>query len=196
MAQIVLERLRRKFGGAILETHSNFGNDTCVVQIERLVEIAEFLRDDRELQFDMPIDCTAVDFFSRRPVRFEVVYHFYSMANGHRVRVKVHVGEENPICPSLTPLWPGLNWHEREVWDLYGIRFTGHPNLKRVSDVRRIRRPSPAQRLPHGRAAAADSHAHDPRRPDAAATLARNAESTVSILDDGAPRLGRVLAMV
>lgn len=132
MAQIVLERLRRKFGGAILETHSNFGNDTCVVQIERLVEIAEFLRDDRELQFDMPIDCTAVDFFSRRPVRFEVIYHFYSMANGHRVRLKVHVGEENPVCPSLTPLWPGLNWHEREVWDLYGIRFTGHPNLKRV----------------------------------------------------------------
>ena len=132
MAQIVLDRLRRKFGAAILSTHSDLGNDTAVVERDRLVEIAEFLRDDRELQFNVPIDCTAVDFYQRREPRFEVIYHLYSLERRHRLRLKVLVSEDDPVCPSLTPVWRGMNWHERETWDMYGIRFTGHPNLKRV----------------------------------------------------------------
>jgi NADH-quinone oxidoreductase subunit C len=132
MAAIVLDRLRRRFGDAILETSSDHGNDTAVVTRERVVEIAEFLRDDPELQFDMPIDCTCVDWQGRREPRFEVIYHLYSMQRHHRVRVKMRVAEQDPTCPSLTPTWRGLNWHEREAWDMYGVRFIGHPNLKRV----------------------------------------------------------------
>ncbi len=132
MGAVVLERLRRKFGDAVLATHSQHGNDTAVVSRERLTEVAEFLRHDRELLFDMPIDCTAVDWLGRRPVRFEVIWHLYSTERKQRVRLKVQVPEEDLSCPSLTPLWPGMNWHERETWDLYGIRFAGHPNLKRV----------------------------------------------------------------
>jgi NADH-quinone oxidoreductase subunit C len=132
MAQVVLDRLRRKFGDAILETHSDLGDETAVVERDRIVEIAEFLRDDRELQFDSPIDCTAVDWHDRREPRFDVVYHLYSIRRQHRVRLKVQVPESDPSCASLTPVWRGMNWHERETWDLYGIRFTGHPNLKRV----------------------------------------------------------------
>jgi NADH-quinone oxidoreductase subunit C len=132
MAQIVIERLRRKFGEAIQATHTEHGNDTAVVDRSRLTEIAEFLRDDRELAFDMPIDCTGVDWLGRREPRFDVVYHLYSMKRHHRLRLKVQVGDADATCPSLTPLWPGMNWHERETWDLYGIRFTGHPNLKRI----------------------------------------------------------------
>ncbi len=132
MAEIVLDRLRRKFGDAILETASQHGDETAVVERDRLAEIAEFLRDDRELQFDTPIDCTAVDWYQRREPRFDVIYHLYSMRRRHRVRVKVHVPESDPSVVSLTPVWRGMNWHERETWDLYGIRFVGHPNLKRV----------------------------------------------------------------
>lgn len=132
MAQVVLDRLRRKFGDAIIETDAYLGNETAVVSRDRLTEIAEFLRDDRELQFDMPIDCTAVDWHQKREPRFEVIYHFYSIRRRHRVRIKVRVPEDDATCPSLTPIWRGLNWFEREAWDLYGIRFVGHPNLKRV----------------------------------------------------------------
>jgi len=132
MAKVVLERLRRKFGDAIVETSSELGDDCAVVAREKLGEVAEFLRDDRELAFDMPIDCTALDWFQKREVRFDVVWHLYSMTKKHRLRLKVRVAEDDPTVPSLTPVWRGMNWHERETWDMYGIRFTGHPDLKRI----------------------------------------------------------------
>lgn len=132
MSQLVLDRLRRKFGDAILETHAQHGNETAVVARERLAEIGEFLRDDRELAFDMPIDCTAVDWYQRREPRFEVTWHLYSLTKKHRVRLKVRLSEEDPTVASLTPVWRGMNWHEREAYDMYGIRFAGHPNLKRI----------------------------------------------------------------
>lgn len=132
MAQIVLDRLARKFGDAILETHSLHGNETVVVARERLVEIATFLRDDAELAFNMPIDCTCVDWLGQPGPRFEVIWHLYSITKKHRVRVKVRVTAEDAVTPSLTPVWRGMDWHEREAYDLYGIRFAGHHNLKRI----------------------------------------------------------------
>ena len=132
MAKVVLERLRRKFGDAVVETHRDNGNETAVVAGERLEEIALFLRDDPELRFDMPIDNTAVDWPSRGEPRFDVVWHLYSTTRRHRIRLKVRVSSTDPVCASLTPVWPGMNWHERETWDMYGVRFEGHENLKRV----------------------------------------------------------------
>jgi len=132
MAEIVLSRLRRKFGADVKETHSEKGNETAVVAREALADIARFLRDDPELRFDMPIDCTAVDWLGHREVRFEVIYHLYSTSKKRRVRLKIEVPGEDAWVPSLTPVWPGMNWHERETWDMYGIRFKDHPNLKRV----------------------------------------------------------------
>lgn len=132
MAKVVLNRLRRKFGDDIVDTHGEHGNETVVVRADRLFDIAQFLRDDPELQFDMPIDCTGVDWNGRREPRFDVVYHLYSTQRHHRVRIKICVSEQDPSCPSLTPVWPGMDWHERECWDMYGVRFVGHPNLKRI----------------------------------------------------------------
>jgi NADH-quinone oxidoreductase subunit C len=77
------------------------------------------------------MDLTAVDYLGE-PERFEIVYHLYSLAKNHRLRVKVRVAESDPELESLTPLWKGADWLEREVWDMYGIRFRGHPNLRRV----------------------------------------------------------------
>jgi len=132
MAQVILELLARKLGDAIVETSKELGNETAMVKRERLVDVAEFLRHDPEIALNLPIDCTCVDWLGHRVPRFDVVYHLYSVGKGHRLRIKVRVPEEDPTCPSLTPIWPGLNWHEREAWDLYGNRFVGHPNLKRI----------------------------------------------------------------
>jgi NADH-quinone oxidoreductase subunit C len=132
MSRVVLERLRRRFGDAVLETSSDLGDDLAVVARPMLAEIAEFLRDDRELAFDMPVDCTAVDWHLKREQRFDVVWRLYSTTRHHRVCLKVRVSEADPVVPSLTPVWRGMNWHERECYDMYGVRFTGHPGLKRI----------------------------------------------------------------
>jgi NADH-quinone oxidoreductase subunit C len=79
----------------------------------------------------MLTDLTCVDWLGEEP-RFEVVYHFYSVARSQRVRIKARVREESPEIASLVPLYPSANWMEREVWDLYGVRFAGHPDLRRL----------------------------------------------------------------
>jgi NADH-quinone oxidoreductase subunit C len=126
-----LARLIGALPGAVTATHARLGDATAVVEAGRLVETMRFLRDDSALAFEMLSDLCAVDYLPRVP-RFEVVYHLYSVAKNHRLRVKVQVGAEAPSVPSVVPLWPSANWMEREVWDLYGIRFEGHPDLRRI----------------------------------------------------------------
>lgn len=130
---MVLDKLKLQFGDSILETHSFRGDDTVVVPREKLIELARFLKEDAELDFNVLIDLTAVDYLKQgKPYRFEVVYHFYSIAKKYRVRVKVPLTEETPSVPTLTGLWPIANWFEREVWDMFGVRFEGHPDLRRI----------------------------------------------------------------
>jgi len=127
----VLGKLNGKFGSDIVSTHSNFGDDTALVRRERIVEILTFLRDDPELLFDFAMDLTGVDYLGEEP-RFEVVYHLYSLERKHRVRIKVRLHEDDPVIDTAVSVWPGINWYEREAWDMYGIVFRGHPNLKRI----------------------------------------------------------------
>ncbi|MGZ8428186.1 MAG: NADH-quinone oxidoreductase subunit C [Candidatus Deferrimicrobiaceae bacterium] len=127
----VLEMLVGKFGDDIVSTHSDFGDDTALVRRERIVEICTFLRDDPGLRFDFAMDLTGVDYLGEEP-RFEVVYHLYSLAKKHRVRIKTRVREEDPVIDSVIPVWAGMDWYEREAYDMYGIVFRGHPNLKRI----------------------------------------------------------------
>jgi NADH-quinone oxidoreductase subunit C len=84
------------------------------------------------LRFNFLSDVTAVDYWKQKEPRFEVVYHLYSLDRGHRLRLRVPVPENDPTVESLTPLWKGANFLEREVWDLFGIRFIGHPDLRRI----------------------------------------------------------------
>jgi NADH-quinone oxidoreductase subunit C len=127
----VLERLVGKFGDDIVSTHSDFGDDTALVRRERIVEICTFLRDDPGLRFDFAMDLTGVDYLGEEP-RFEVVYHLYSLEKKHRVRIKTRVPEEDPVIDSVIPVWAGMDWYEREAYDMYGIVFRNHPNLKRI----------------------------------------------------------------
>lgn len=128
---IVLAKLIERFGGEVVSTHSDFGDDTALVRRERIVEICAFLRDDTDCRFDFAMDLTGVDYLGETP-RFEVVYHLYSLKNRQRVRIKVRLGEEDPEIDSVVPVWPGINWYEREAYDMYGIIFRNHPNLKRI----------------------------------------------------------------
>lgn len=127
----LLRRLLDALPAAVTGTHAALGDATAIVRAEELLAVMRFLRDAPGLEFDMLTDATAVDYLGESP-RFELVYHLYSVAKNHRLRVKVRVGEERPEVDTLIPVWPSANWLEREIWDMYGIRFRGHPDLRRL----------------------------------------------------------------
>ena len=126
-----LRRLIEALPDAVLETHAHVGDATACVDPARVVEVARLLRDDSELEFEMLTDVTAVDYLGEEP-RFEMVYHFYSVARNQRLRIKARVPEEPAELDRLVGVYASANWMEREVWDLYGIRFKGHPDLRRI----------------------------------------------------------------
>ncbi|MDP9152561.1 MAG: NADH-quinone oxidoreductase subunit C [Myxococcota bacterium] len=141
MSQFVLDKLKERFAGAILETHARFGDDTALVDPSQWRAVCAFLHDDPELDFDMPIDLCGVDYPDRGKVggardgRMEVVMHLYSVSKRHRVRLKARVGDEDmegAELDSVTSIWPGMDWLEREVFDMSGVRFRGHPDLRRI----------------------------------------------------------------
>jgi len=107
------------------------GQAVVSVPRETVLDALRVLRDDPELAFDMLTDLTAVDYLPREP-RFEVVYELNSLTHHHRLRVKADVPGDDPQIASATPLWNAALWAEREVWDLFGIRFVGHPDLRRI----------------------------------------------------------------
>jgi NADH-quinone oxidoreductase subunit C len=134
VSQFVLDKLRERFGTGILEVHSLCGDDTVVVDGALWRTVGKFLRDEPSLDFDMPVDLCGVDYPGRLP-RMEVVLHLYSVPKGHRIRVKTRVGDEEmhgAELDSLVSIWPGLDWLEREVFDMSGVRFRGHPDLRRI----------------------------------------------------------------
>jgi NADH-quinone oxidoreductase subunit C len=126
-----LARLIADLPDAVRETHAALGDATAVVDPARILDVLRLLRDDSQLAFDLLSDVTAVDYLPRRP-RFEVVYHLYSLGHNQRVRIKAPVEEGDASIASVVPLYASANWMEREVWDLYGIRFEGHPDLRRL----------------------------------------------------------------
>jgi NADH-quinone oxidoreductase subunit C len=127
----VLRRLIDVLPKALLETHAQHGDATAVVDGADLLSVLSLLRDDSALEFAMLTDLTAVDYLPRVP-RFEVVYHLFSPALSQRVRIKVRVPEDAAVVPSAVALYASANWMEREVFDLYGIGFDGHPDLRRI----------------------------------------------------------------
>ena len=127
---MVLEALKDLFPNSIPEPSLEHGQAVIVVRPERLHEILAICKNDPSLDFNFLMDVVGVDFFGEKP-RFEVVYLLYSLKRKHRLRVKVRV-EEGQNLPTATDLWASADWAEREVWDMFGIRFDGHPNLKRI----------------------------------------------------------------
>jgi NADH-quinone oxidoreductase subunit C len=126
-----LDALRARFGTAVGEPVTFRGETTLAVHREAIVPLCEFLRDEEALAFDFLADLCGVDRHPAVP-RFEVVYHLYSVRRGHRLRIKVPLGEEDPVIDSVTCVWETADWHERECFDLFGIRFRNHPDLRRI----------------------------------------------------------------
>ena len=135
MSERVLTVLKEKFGDSIIETHSFLGDDTAVVAPALWKDICAFLKNEPQMGFDMLVDLCGVDYPTRETGRFEVVLHLYSTTRRHRVRIKARVGDQEgdgAELDSISEVWPGANWFEREAYDLMGITFKGHPDLRRI----------------------------------------------------------------
>lgn len=127
-----LSYIREKLGSKVLETLRPQGDDLLMMDRSGLRDSFLFLKRDERLEFDFLSDITAVDYWNKKEPRFEVVYQILSRKNRRRLRIRVPVPENDPAVESLTPLWSGANFLEREVWDLFGIRFIDHPDLRRI----------------------------------------------------------------
>jgi NADH-quinone oxidoreductase subunit C len=133
MAQNVADNLTRRFGDAIQRVGDDFGDLTVWVDRDSVHDVLAHCKRDSELQFDFCMDVTAVDYLNLGgDPRFAVVYHLYSLGTGKRVRIKAGVPESDPVVPTATDVWKSTDWFEREVYDMFGIRFEGHPNMKRI----------------------------------------------------------------
>ena len=132
-AAAVEARLRERFADVPFRRQEGpaVRDHTVHLPADRLVEVCTFLRDDPGLDFAMLTWVGGIDWLPRDP-RFEVVYHLLSISNNQRFVLKVDVADENPRVPTVCGVWPTANWHERETFDFYGIRFTGHPDLTRI----------------------------------------------------------------
>lgn len=126
-------QIQEVFKDKVVRIHADHGDETVIVRRDALIEILTYLKQNPVFDFNMLIDLTAVDGLEMKwKPRFETVYHLYSLSKNHRLRIKVQVDEKEAVLPSAVNLWPAANWFEREVWDMFGIRFEGHPNLKRI----------------------------------------------------------------
>jgi NADH-quinone oxidoreductase subunit C len=154
VAAAVLEALKARFGSAILETTSAYGDDVAVVTRDSLHEVAAFLRDDPAMAMNYPCYCTCVDYLGMELLtvspttplavpsipavlaedapRFAMVYELRSITHRHRIRLKVPLQEGDLKVATLSDLWPAFNWLERETFDMYGVAFVGHPDLRRI----------------------------------------------------------------
>lgn len=127
-----ISHIRQQLGSKVLELSHPQGDDVLILDRAGLREGFRLLKTDAELDFDFLSDITAVDYWQKKEPRFEVVYQVLSQRRRWRLRVRVPVPENDPAVESLTPLWRGANFLEREVWDLFGIRFIDHPDLRRI----------------------------------------------------------------
>lgn len=125
------QKVQEKFPEGVIDVNDFRGDLTITVKKERIADVCEFLLSPEGGNYAMMIDICGVDYLGREP-RFEVVYHLNSLETHHRLRIKVPVPGSDPTIPTVTHLWKATNWFEREVYDLFGITFKGHPDLRRI----------------------------------------------------------------
>lgn len=128
----IVERIKEKFPEEVIEVTESKDRISVTVKSGRIIDICRYLHDDPFLLFDHLQDLTAVDYLKKKEPRFEVIYNLYSIRYRNKIRLKAQVPEENPRIRSAVPLWAGANWHERECFDMFGIVFKGHPDLRRI----------------------------------------------------------------
>lgn len=135
--QGLLEKLNTRFGDAISGSSVQFGEANIVVDKEKLLEVATALRDEADFAFEECVDVSGVDYSEYgdgiwEGPRFAVSYHLLSVKHNHRLRMKVFADDDMPVVDSVIRIWSSVNWYEREAFDLFGIVFDGHPDLRRI----------------------------------------------------------------
>ena len=126
----ILEDLREKFPEKIKEISVEFGDEIIIIDKDSLLDIVKFLKND-PYAFTMLLDLTCVDYKGQKE-RFQMIYHLFSLSINKRLRINISLPEKDPSIDSLTPFWKNANWLEREVYDMFGILFNGHPDLRRI----------------------------------------------------------------
>lgn len=130
----VVKKLEKAFPGIIKKVVRTFGETGIVVEKEVIQKVCRFLKEDDDCKFDHLSDLSGVDYFGKKEPRFEVVYQLYSTKHHERLRLKVEVGEGEGI-PTVSDIWGSANWLERECWEMFGIDFKGHPDLRRLLTI-------------------------------------------------------------
>ncbi|HAK88670.1 MAG: NADH dehydrogenase [Nitrospirae bacterium GWC2_46_6] len=128
----IVELIKDRFPAEIKEIKEFREQVSVIAKKDRIKEIMRYLHDAPELYFDYLEDLCGVDNMGKKEPRFDVVYHLYSMRHRHMIRIKAEVPEDDCAIDSVTEIWAGADWHERECWDLFGIKFDGHPDLRRI----------------------------------------------------------------
>ena len=130
----LFEQIKNKFPNLVLEAVENRGDQVVVVKKEGIKNISSTLKNDSAFGFNMLMDLSAVDYlhWEEKEFRFEVIYNLFSLSKNKRLVIKAPVRENEPEIDSVVSIWPAADWFEREVWDMFGIQFKGHPNLKRI----------------------------------------------------------------
>jgi NADH-quinone oxidoreductase subunit C len=131
-AQGIADRLTARFGDKITAPSLEALQPSVVVAADAIAEVAAFVKDEADLSFDNLMCQGVVDFPKETPPRLEVVYHLYSYRHDHVFVLKVHVSREDPVVPTVEHVWGVANWHEREAYDMFGVRFAGHTDLRRI----------------------------------------------------------------
>lgn len=129
--QQILEKLAVAFPQSIVAQEEFRGDLTVTVRTADITTVASFIKTDPALSFDLIVDVFGVDMY-RPALRFEVIYNVYSLKNSKYLRLKIQMEEDRPMVQSVSGVWPGANWHERETYDMFGIIFEGHPDLRRM----------------------------------------------------------------
>jgi NADH-quinone oxidoreductase subunit C len=131
-AKAIHERLVARFGDKITAFQGETLQPWAVVASDAIAEVAAFCKSEADLAFDNLMCLSGVDYPKETPPRMEVVYHLYSYKHDHGFVLKVHLPRENPACPTVEGVWGVANWHEREAFDMFGIAFSGHSDLRRI----------------------------------------------------------------
>jgi NADH-quinone oxidoreductase subunit C len=128
----IIERIRSRFPDEVVGAEEFRGQHSVSLKKNHIVEIVKFLREDHDLSFDLLKDLCGVDYLGKRDTRFEVVYTLYSLKHRHMIRLKAPVAEHDCSIDSILPVHRGADWHERECFDMFGITFNGHYDLRRI----------------------------------------------------------------
>lgn len=132
LRDLITTKIKEKFGDVIVDVTDFRGDLSIEIKPEKIVELSKFLKEEPELDFAQCVDVTAID-WAKRKNRFTTVYHLYSINKNFNLRLKATIEDaRDPQIDSVTSIWSSANWYERETWDMYGIKFNNHPDLRRI----------------------------------------------------------------